>query len=278
MRTLARTFRLLPTREINNLFLYLLGVSAARYGVRLHGLAVMATHYHLQGNDRDGKLPKFTRYLHSLFARAVNCHQGLDDKVWSGDGYNLVRPQSANDMLARIVYGAANPAAAGIVNHAEDYPGVVIRPQDIGRTITATRPDFFFRTSMPATVELRFEIPDAFAHMERDAYVAMLERALSEREWQHRNERKAAGQSVMGAKRCRAIALGRRSRSYEQWFQLRPTIAAKMKSDRIAAIRALLAFRDHYRAALTEWRSGNHAVVFPVGTWWMHHFAGAAVG
>ncbi len=276
-RTHSRTFRLLPSREVNNLFMYLLGVAAQRHAVELHGLVVMATHYHLLGNDRDGRLPDFARYFHSLLARALNCYQAKHDKLWSGEGYHLLRPQSAADLEHRMVYIAANPAAAGIVNRAEDFPGIVIGPDDVGRIVHATRPEFFFRESMPASVAFRFEVPAAFKE-DSAGYVQRFETALREREWEHRKERRAAGRSVMGAGRCRAAVLGQRSRSYEQWFQLRPTIAAKMKAERMAALQALRAFRDSYREALGVWRSGNHGVTFPVGTWWMCRFAGAAVG
>lgn len=278
LRTHGRSFRLLPTREINNLFLYLLGLAAARHRITLYGVVVMATHVHLQGKDCDGRLPDFTCYFHSLLARALNALQGLDDKVWSGDGYNLVRPQAPHDLLSRLVYAAANPAAAGLVQRATDYPGVVTCPRDIGKTFTATRPGFFFRESMPATSSLRFEVPDDFAHLGRDGFVELFEEQLRERERQHREERRVAGRTVLGAKRCKRAALGQRSSSYEEWFQLRPAIAAKLKADRMAAIHALRSFRDRYRVALVAWRDGKRDVLFPVGTWWMCQFAGAAVG
>ncbi|MCB9506886.1 MAG: hypothetical protein H6697_04350 [Myxococcales bacterium] len=50
-----------------------------------------------------------------------------------------------------------------------------------------------------------------------------------------------------------------------------------MKRERIAAIRALQAFRESYYAALKDWRAGLDAV-FPLGTWWLPRFAGASVG
>ena len=278
LRTHSRTFRLLPSHQVNNLFLYLLGLAAGRYRIKVYGVVVMATHIHLQGKDCDGRLPDFTQYFHSLLARALNCLQGLDDKVWSGDGYNIVRPQAPHDLLSRLVYAAANPAAAGLVNRATDYPGVVTCPDDIGKTFTATRPTFFFRESMPATSSLCFEVPDDFAHLGRDGFVKLFGDSLREREQQHRAERKATGRTVLGPKRCKQIAVGQKSRSYEQWFRLRPVIAAKMKADRIAAIQALVAFRNQYREALHAWRNGKRDVLFPVGTWWMCQFAGAAVG
>ena len=279
-RTLSRTFRLLPTSVISNLFLYILGVAAQRYGITLYGLVLMVTHYHLGGKDRWGVLPEFVQYVNSLFARALNAHQGLDDKVWSGDGYHLLRPCSENDLLCRMVYILANPAAADLVNRAEDFPGLIIRPDDIGRTLTAYRPDFFFSSEgvMPEKVEVRFEVPDEFAHLGRDAYVKLLKEQLRCRECEHRDERKAAGRVVMGADRCRKVAAGRRSASFERWFKMRPTIAAKVKRERIAAIQELQSFLDSYAAALAAWRDGDRDAIFPPGTWWMCRFAGAAVG
>ncbi len=130
---------------------------------------------------------------------------------------------------------------------------------------------------MPDTVTVTFEVPEDFSHLGRGGYIKRFEDALQERERAHREERKRTGRTVLGAKRCKLVKLGDVSRSYEKWFQLRPVIAAKMKADRIAAIRALQAFRQQYYEALAAWRDGNREVLFPAGTWWMCKFAGAAV-
>ena len=279
-RTLARTYRLLPCAQVNNLFLYVLGVAAQRYGITLYGLVVMITHYHLLGLDLHGRLPEFVCYFNSLFARALNAYQGLDDKVWSGDGYHLLRPQSADDLLERMTYIMSNPVSADLVDRAADFPGVLINPRDIGRTIIVERPNFFFRedSTMPERVELRFEVPEEFTALGREQYVDLLQQKLRVREREARSERRADGRVVLGCRRCRQAALGRRSRTWEQWFRLRPTIAARLKAQRVEAIRDLKAFRARYYEALAAWREGVDDVVFPPGTWWMCQFAGAAVG
>ncbi|MCB9507734.1 MAG: hypothetical protein H6698_04650 [Myxococcales bacterium] len=278
-RTFARTFRLLPTPTIKNAILYIVGVAAQRYNIALYAMVAMTTHYHLAGRDRDGRLPEFIQYVNSLLARALNAEQGLDDKFWSGDGYHLLRPESADDLLRRLIYITANPVAADLVNRATDYPGLLTRPRDIGTNIIAKRPDFFFRDggTMQESVELCFEVPPEFAHLGRDEYVALLEANLRAKEQELRAERKAEDRTVMGADRCRQAALGRHITKFEQWFRLRPTIAARVKRERIAAIRALQAFRESYYVALKAWRDGLDAL-FPVGTWWLPRFAGAAVG
>lgn len=278
-RTLNREFRLLPRREINQLFLYVLGVAAERYGVVLYGLTVMTTHYHLCMRDVEGQMPAFALYLNSTVARALNALQGRSDKVWSGRGYHDLHPQTGRDVVRRIVYGMANPGAAGLVNRIEDYPGVAIRPDDIGRDIVVERPKFFFRQDgvMPDTVTLRFEIPPEFEELGLDAYRALLWERLRDAEKSHRKQRRADGRAALGAKKLRQVALGQRASSWERWFALRPKIAARVKAERLRAIRALKAFRAAYRAAWQRWMSGDRDAVFPRGTWWLPRYAGALV-
>ena len=45
-----------------------------------------------------------------------------------------------------------------------------------------------------------------------------------------------------------------------------PRIAAKSTPERVHAIRRMLAFVREYRAAWHDWRNGNRAAVFPIGT------------
>lgn len=279
-RTLARTFRFLPRAEISNLFLYVLGVASERYNVRLHGFSLMATHYHLLVHDVDGRLPIFVQYVNSLVARAINAMQGESDKVWSGSGYVAVCPQSADDVMARMVYGLANPSAAGLVNRVEDFPGLVITPNRIGVVNKVQRPEFFSRkgTQMPECVDVRFDVPDGWDHIGLEQYREELASRLREREARHRAQRKADGVAVVGAKRLGQVAAGRRSSSWEAWFTLKPVIAAKLKSQRVAAIRVLRAFRDAYRAAWEAWRAGDRDRAFPSGTWWMARYAGVTIG
>ncbi len=277
VRTHGRELSLTATTEVRDLVLYVFAIAAERHNVTLHTLCVLFSHFHLGGCDNDGRLPEFMAYADSLIARALNCRYARDDKFWSGDGYHLLRPQTPEDLIERAVYVCCNPAAAGLVDRLEDYPGLVIGPRDIGRAITVQRPKFFFREDgkMPAHATIRFEVPGEFADLGRDRYVALLERRVKEREREHRAERKAAGRSVMGAKRLREVRPDARAKSWEQWFQMRPTIAARLTSVRVAAIRALREFRAAYREAWERFAAGDRNVEFPAGTWWVVRHASA---
>lgn len=275
-RAIERAFFFAPTGVITQLFLFLLGVYAKRRGIIVYGVVLMSNHYHLLGLDVRGNLPDFVRDLNSIFARALNVHHGRDDKIWSGDGYHLVRPVNPQDVMHRMVYLAANPAAAGLVNRAEDYPGAVVTPRSIGVPKTHRRPDFFFSEDgpWPDQVELSFEVPECM-EMTRSEYVAAFSAALKEREWEHRRERRAKGCGVIGADACRAVTPADRPRRREKHGRRKFEVACKDERSRIAAVRQMKAFREAYWVALEEWRQDVSGVVFPQGTWWVRRFAGA---
>ena len=55
-----------------------------------------------------------------------------------------------------------------------------------------------------------------------------------------------------------------------------PRIAAKSTPARVDAIRRMLEFLRQYRAAWCEWRDGNRAAVFPLGTYALRIYARVA--
>lgn len=273
-RTLDRTYRLMPTPEVKQLFLYVLGIAAQRFNVTLYGLVVMMNHYHLKGHDNDGRLPRFKQYANSLIARALNRLQGTQDSLWSGRPYGHLRPGDADDLMRRMSYIMANPAAADLVQRAEEFPGLIILPSDIGRSIEVERPSFFFRKSMPKKVTLRFEMPPEFEEMGLEAYAGELWDHLRAAEEMHRNRRKRDKKGVLGKRRCRRTALHGRPHQKEKAFGMRPAVSAASQETRRQALRELRTFRDAYRVAYAAWCRGDRETAFPPGTYRMCTMAG----
>jgi len=61
--------RKIPPRffaAIRQLFLYILGVCARRFGILMHAVTLMSTHEHVIVTDTKGRLPDFLRRLHRL--------------------------------------------------------------------------------------------------------------------------------------------------------------------------------------------------------------------
>lgn len=276
-RTHGREFRFPPDHIIRELFLYIVAVAAARYQIDIYGLVLMANHYHIVGRDREGRLPRFVQYVNSFVARAINARQGRDDGVWSRDGYSLVRPQSPEDLVERLVYGMANPVEAGVVARAEEYPGIVLLPRDAGTRIEVNRPDWFFSPNgcMPAKATLEIAVPDGLGDLE--AYRQLVSERLGEVTAACRRERRELGLGTLGVRRATRLRVGDRPSTREAWFRLRPTIAAKQAEVRAEAIQRLQSFREAYRIAYCAYRDGDTSVAFPTGTWWMVQHAGACL-
>ena len=65
-RCSERRFFLRPSKVINEIFLYVLALSAQRHGVLVHAFCVLSNHAHLIITDPQGRLPAFMQYLDSL--------------------------------------------------------------------------------------------------------------------------------------------------------------------------------------------------------------------
>ena len=91
-RCYQRTFRLRPSDETNQIFLYSLAWAAAKTGVQIHAACVMSNHHHIVLTDVCGMLPDFLRELHRTVAKAVNATQGEWENLWSAEPYHSLEP------------------------------------------------------------------------------------------------------------------------------------------------------------------------------------------
>jgi hypothetical protein len=103
---------------------------------------------------------------------------------------------------------------------------------------------------------------------------AAIER-VSERETAARSRMAREGRAFMGVRAVRAQSPFDRPKTREPRRNLNPRIACRDKWKRIEAIGRRKAFLNRYRQAFAAWREGNTETVFPAGTYWMRHRAGA---
>jgi REP element-mobilizing transposase RayT len=141
---------------VNQILLYCLAEAASRYHVRLHAYCFLSNHYHLVVTDLDGQLPEFCRWLAEFVAKCINASLGRWECVFAPGTYNAVRLEDPEAVLDKMVYVLANPVSAGLVRDGRQWPGVRSRPEDVGRTVVARRPEVFFRSDgdMPQTSSL----------------------------------------------------------------------------------------------------------------------------
>ncbi|MFW6051827.1 MAG: transposase [Myxococcota bacterium] len=281
-RTLRRHHLMCPDGQVEKPFLYALAVAACEYRVQVHAVVLMSTHEHLVVTDTDGRLPDFLRDLHRHVALAVKRIRKWEGPVWDQEPTSTVELLTPQAILEKLAYCMANPVEAGLVRYARDWPGVGVRPRDLGRrTWRIARPNVFFsprNPKWPEHVELALTLPP----MLLEAYAAcdvrrLVAEELQRREQAARTQVSQTGRSFVGADRCRKRSPYARTTRPEPARERNPTFAVGrgQREAFFEAAEALRSFREAYRAARERWRKGERAVPFPPGTWAMVRLHGA---
>ncbi len=276
-RCTQREFLLTPTDLTTAILKFVLAVASKRYGVHLHAACVMSNHLHLVLTDRRGELPRFCQFLIGVLARAMNASYGRWESFWAPGSYSAVELVSARVVVEKAAYALANPAAAGLVEHGAEWPGLWTAPEQIGAGgEIVERPDGFFSKSgtMPEREALVFTVPAGFASAKifREAVATR----LTELERQAAKDLRSQGKTVLGVHGVRRQKHTDRPAPGEPRRKLNPSVAAGDEEDRIEALKELSEFRAAYREALAALRAGDSHVVFPTGTYLLRVHLGVA--
>ncbi len=209
-----------------------------------------------QREPRDGSSEACLR-----LAPAGPVDHGVDElalRLWSAEPCSAVLLADEQDVVDKIAYVAANPVAAGLVQKPEDWPGLSLWQEGV---VDVQRPGAYSHENgaSPERLVLRRKLWFAI-----DVKVAEAHRKV-----------RAAGRAFLGRAGVLAQSFVKRASSFEPKRALVPTLAARDPAARRVLLGIQRAFRVAYRVALSEWRDGARAVVFPFGTWWMrvHHAA-----
>lgn len=272
-RCTQRQFLLRPDPETNNAFIYCLAVAAQRYEIEVMDFIQMSNHLHDGIFDRHGNGPAFYEHFHKLLAKCMNALRGRWENFFSSEQVCVVRLESREDVIDKLVYIATNPVKDGLVERVADWPGAAgYQALLTGTPLTATRPKHFFVEdgTMPEKVTLTLTIPPELG--DRDEIVAEVRARVEAVEHEEARKRGECGRRVLGRYAVLRQSWRESPTSREPRRGLRPTIAARNLWARIEAIHRKRAFVAAYRAARSALVAGN-AIPFPYGTYWMHRFA-----
>lgn len=276
-RCTQREFLLKPSVLTSLIFKFVLAVAAARYGVLIHAVCVMSNHYHLVLTDPRANLPDFSHLLDGVLAKALNALHGRWESFWAPSSYSAVALVSPEDIVEKVAYTLANPAAADLVEHGRQWPGVWSDPRFIGEPgELVPRPGHYFAKdgAMPESATLVFSAPSGFESVE--AFRALVVARVNELEQAAAAERAAGGDEVLGAHRVLEQRHTDRPSPGEPRRVLNPRIGAKDKWKRIEALGRLVTFLESHRDALLRFCRGEQNVLFPHGTYLMRVRFGAA--
>lgn len=274
-RCARREYLLAPGELTNEIFDYCLAEAAKRFGVGLIAWCVMSNHYHAVVHDPKGNLPAFLEHLHKMVAKSLNARWGRWENFWSTEETCITRLVSDQDVFDAVVYVLANPLAANLVDRYSDWPGSSAFDYLGGKQTTHRRPKFYFyeKGVMPKTATLSATLPGRITKREpRAAWTARLRKALVERERTLREVRIAQKRPLAGRKKVLRLAHTDAPTTTAPRRNRRPAIKCGETARRKLEIKALVAFRDRYKAARLRWVAGERRVEFPSGTYRLRAF------
>ncbi|MBT9560481.1 MAG: hypothetical protein IV100_30935 [Myxococcales bacterium] len=284
-RCVQRQFKLAPSQEVNDLVEYLLAYTSTKYGVGLLGVDVQSNHAHLVLVDHEGLLPDMLQEMNMLLARGLNHVRGESGTFFDRNNVDVKKLKDDGAIFTALAYTAANPVAAGCVERGADWPGIRSVPKDMGRPgREVRRPEWLFLNrfgayvgELPETATLTYELPPGFLPEDRGhvVYVAEMGVHLAEEHARRKNARK--GIEYLGRARCWNADTNLRGTQQEphgRGSRPDPVMASDPETKYLAELEHE-AYLDTYREALGAWKQGDHAVIFPFGTWKVvrHHAA-----
>ena len=272
-----RQFLLRPDRETNNAFVYCLAVAAQRHQVTVLDFVQMSNHLHDGIYDPHGNAPAFYEHFHKLLAKCMNALRGRWENFFSSEQVCVVRLETPEDVINKLVYIATNPVKDDLVERVEDWPGASgYCSLMTGAPLRATRPAHFFASdgTMPAEVTLELTIPHELG--DREALLAEVRARVAAVEAEAAQRRARTGKRVLGRYAILRQSWRESPTSREPRRNLRPTIAARSLWARLEAIQRKREFAVAYRRARVALLAGT-PIPFPYGTYAMRRFMGVAV-
>jgi putative transposase len=277
-RCTQRQFLLRPHKDTNNAFIYCLAVAAKKYEIDVIDFVQMSNHLHDAVFDRHGRGPAFYEHFHKLLAKCMNATLGRWENFFSSEQVNVVRLETRDALIDKLVYIATNPVKDGLVENVDDWPGASgYRALMEGRPLRATRPKKFFAKNgrMPAEITLHLTIPPELG--DREEILAEVRARVGAVEKLEARKRAETGQKVLGRYAVMRQSWRDSPSSREPRRGLRPTIAARSLWARLEAIQRKREFVAQYRAARHALIAGLPALPFPYGTYWLAQFVGVPV-
>jgi putative transposase len=161
-----RRQRVFFREEDYQVYLALLRQQCQRWGLQIWAYCLMTNHVHLIAYPEAAEsLTRAVAETHRRYTRHVNFREGWRGYLWQGRFASF--PLDEPHLLAALRYVEHNPVAAGLVQHAEDYPwssaqAHVTRMSDAmlsPHPLQATIPDWsaFLATATQETENAAFE-------------------------------------------------------------------------------------------------------------------------
>jgi REP element-mobilizing transposase RayT len=273
-RSIDSEFLLRPDPEVNQALGEWLVRAQEATKVEIVAYVAMSNHWHILCRAPERNIDRFVGLFKSQSSRQINLHRDGRRGPLYQRRYSIEPVFGDEALLERITYILANPAAAGLVDKAVDWPGLISTRENLhDERVTfpvfrradwydAGRPED--RTPFIDDREIEIHWPEFLAVMEPGERTALIQKHLEASESDHRDKRQAEGNGVLG--RQNILMQSPRSRPRRTNRSNRPLCHA-------STIEIWRAYRDErrlflaaYREASERYRAGEYEVEFPKGS------------
>jgi REP element-mobilizing transposase RayT len=277
MRTIHGRFLLRPSPAVNDLIVGVIGRAQRKYGMRLHAVAVLSSHWHaLVTPDSSQQLAAFVDYVAGNIAREIGKLHGWREKFWARRYRAIVVSDEPDAQAERLAYVLAQGVKENLVERPHQWPGVHCAAALLaGSDLEGT---WFDRTACYearrkggdnrvhaadfATPErVAFTALPCWAHLQPAAYrgrVAELIRKIVEDARRNRS-----GRGVLGKRAI--LAQHPHDRPLSSDRSPAPLVHAATKAMRVVLRAAYYEFVAAFREAAMKLRRGDRLVRFPTG-------------
>lgn len=278
----VRTFQnrplLPPIPEAVDLILGVLGRAQRTYGLAIHAVVFLSTHYHLLVTATDSaQLASFMGYVNSNIAREIGRLIGWTDKFWGRRYEAIPISDEESAQVARLHYVLAHGVKEGLVVRPEDWPGVQSWQALLGEVpLSGTWHD---RTREYEARRARKSLKNEdFSQSEQVVLTPLpcwsgLDSAVLRKRLMDLHRcivedgealRRASGRSPLRPEELAAVDPAVRPQTVKR--SPAPRIHAASRSVREAFRRAYLDFTVAFRAAAEALRTGDRNAAFPPGS------------
>lgn len=276
-RTQQARLLLLPSPELNDIILGVLGRTQRLYPARLCGYVFMSNHFHLLLDVDDAlQLSLFMGYFNSNLAREIARRTGWEDKVWSRRYQAIPVSDEEPAQVARFEYLLSHGCKEGLVERLADWPGV--HCATALRTGDPVQGTWFDRTQEWSARQrgIRFE-PRQFAatekvvlspipcwrHLSPERYRRRVATMIDEIEARAATARAATGAPVLGPGAMQDQTPHDRPKRAKK--SPAPLFHAFAQNARKLLLEAYSRFLTAFREAAESLKAGDLTARFPVG-------------
>jgi REP element-mobilizing transposase RayT len=275
MRTVHGRFLLRPSHTVNDLVVGVIGRAQRKYGVKVHALAVLSSHWHaLLTPDSAQQLAAFVDYVAGNIAREIGRLHDWRERFWARRYRAIVVSDEPDAQSERLAYVLGQGVKENLVERPHQWPGVhcaaaLLAGIGLEGTWFDRTAHYEARRKGEAKTGADFATPEqivftplpCWAHLESAAYrgkVAELIRRIVED-----GRRNRAGRGVLGKRAI--LAQHPHDKPLHSDRSPAPLVHAATRAVRVMLRAAYYEFVAAFREAAIKLRCGDRLVRFPTG-------------